>query len=148
VNKGHGRTEKRTLKTTTVLTLGQKWAGMKRGFELTRERTIEGVTTVEVVHGITSLSGQEADAARLLDMTRGHGGIENGLHDVRDVTMGEDASRVRNGSAPQVLAALRNLVIFVVAGEAEPKETRPEVMERMAAFPTQAPQALDLSPLE
>jgi Transposase DDE domain len=148
MDKGHGRTEKRKLRTTTVLTLGQKWAGMKQGFEITRERTIKGVTTVEVVYGITSLSEQEADAARLLGITRGHWGIENGLHYVRDVTMGEDASRVRKGNAPQVLAALRNLVIFVVAEEAEPKETRPEVMERMAAFPSQALHALDLSPLE
>ena len=148
MDKGHGRTEKRKLRTTTILTLGQKWAGMKQAFEIARERTIEGVTTVEVVHGITSLSEQEADAARLLGLTRGHWGIENGLHYVRDVTMGEDASRVRSGNAPQVLAALRNLVIFVVAQEAGPKETRPEVMERMAAFPPQALQALELSPLE
>ena len=148
MDKGHGRQEKRTLRTTTVLTLRQKWAGMRQGFEIARERTIEGVKTVEVVHGMTSLSEEKADAKRLLAITRGHWGIENGLHYVRDVTMGEDASRVRKGSSPQVLAALRNLVIFVVAGEAGPKETRPEVMERMAARPAQALQALDLPQLE
>ena len=148
LDKGHGRVEKRTLRTTTVLTQAQKWKGMKQGLEITRERTIKGVTTVEVVHGITSLSEQEADATRLLELTRGHWGIENGLHYVRDVTMGEDASRVRSGNAPQVMAAMRNLVVFVMAQEAEPKETRPEVLERMAAFPSQALQALDLSPLE
>ncbi len=32
-------------------------------------------------------------------------------HYVRDVTFGEDASQVRTGTAPQVLACLRNLVI-------------------------------------
>jgi hypothetical protein len=30
---------------------------------------------------------------------------------VRDATMGEDASRIRTGSAPQVLAAFRNAAI-------------------------------------
>ena len=30
---------------------------------------------------------------------------------MRDVTFAEDASRVRTGTAPQVLASLRNLVI-------------------------------------
>lgn len=144
MDKGHGRIEKRTLRTTTVLTVGQKWAGLKQGFEITRERTIKGVTTVEVGYGITSLSEEKADATRLLGLIRGHWGIENGLHYVRDVTMGEDASRVRSGSAPQVMAALRNLVIFVVGQEADPKETRPEVMERMAARPAQALQALDI----
>ena len=34
--------------------------------------------------------------------------IENRLHYVRDVTCGEDASTVRSGSAPQVMAALRS----------------------------------------
>ena len=96
---------------TTNLTKHQQWKGLKQGFELTRERTIKGVTTVEVVHGITSLSRQKADAARLLELTREHWGIENGLHYRRDVTMGEDQSRVRKGDAPQVMAALRNSVI-------------------------------------
>ena len=65
---------------------------------MTRERTEKGETTVEVVYGITSLGRERADAKRLLELTRGHWGIENGLHYVRDVTMGEDASRVRKGS--------------------------------------------------
>ena len=131
-----------------MLTLRQKWAGMKQAFELTRTRTIKGVTTVEVVHGITSLSEQQADAARLLELTRGHWGIENGLHYVRDVTMGEDASRVRKGFAPQVIAALRNAVLFVVSLVRSPKESRPEVLSRMAARPDEALQALDLPPLD
>ena len=100
IDKGHGRVEKRTLRTTTILTKGQEWAGLKQGFELVRERTEKGKTTVEVVHGITSLSPERADAKRLLELNRGHWGIENGLHYVRDVTMGEDQSRVRKGSAP------------------------------------------------
>ena len=88
---------------------------MKQGFELKRERTEKGKTTVEVIHGITSLSLQRADAQRLLALTRGHWGIENGLHYRRDVTMGEDASRIRKGVAPQVMAALRNGVLHVLA---------------------------------
>ena len=41
----------------------------------------------------------------------GHWGIENGLHHVRDQTLGEDACRVRRGNTPQVLAAARNLAL-------------------------------------
>ena len=52
---------------------------------------------MEVVHGITSLTPEEANAQRLLELTRGHWGIENRLHDVRDVTLGEDGCRVRKG---------------------------------------------------
>lgn len=97
------------------MTKGQDWAGLKQGFELTRERTIKGKRTVETVRGITSLTAERADAVRLLKLTRQHWGIENGLHYRRDVTLGEDASRVRKGTAPQVMAALRNGVIHALA---------------------------------
>jgi hypothetical protein len=113
INKGHGRIEVRTLRTTTVLTKQQDWAGLKQGFELTRERTVKGEKKVEVVYGITSLGPERADAARLLELVRGHWGIENGSHYRRDVTLGEDASRIRTGSAPQVMAALRSAVIHL-----------------------------------
>jgi predicted transposase YbfD/YdcC len=75
------------------------------------------VTTVEVVYGITSLTEAEANAQRL---PRGHWGIENRLPYVRDVTLGEDGCRVRTGSAPQVLAAVRNAVLHLLAGVEAP----------------------------
>jgi hypothetical protein len=96
------------------VTKTQQWKGLKQGFELRRERTEKGKTTVEVVYGITSLSRERADAQRLLGLTRGHWGIENGSHYRRDVTLGEDQSRVRKGSAPQILAGLRNSIIHLV----------------------------------
>lgn len=72
---------------------------------------IGDAATVEVQYLITSVPPQRAGAAVLLGWVRGHWGIENRLHYVRDVTMGEDANRTRSGSGPQVLAALRNLAI-------------------------------------
>jgi len=45
---------------------------------------------------------------------RGHWRIENRLHYVRDVTFGEDRSRIRSGNAPHIFAALRNLVIPLI----------------------------------
>jgi hypothetical protein len=68
-----------------------------------------------VVYAITSLSFQQARPARLADLIRGHWTIENGLHWVRDVTLGEDASQLRTGTAPQVMASLRNLAIGVLS---------------------------------
>ena len=47
-------------------------------------------------------------------MLRGHWGIENGLHYVRDVTLGEDRCRVRKGSAGAVLAGLRNAALVLL----------------------------------
>ena len=104
------------MRTTTTLTLHQKWPGLAQGFELVRERTEKGKTAVEVVYGITSLTPEEADAGRLLALVRTHWRMENCLHWVRDVTLGEDGCRVRTGSAPQVLAAIRNVVVHLLGG--------------------------------
>jgi hypothetical protein len=109
---------------------------LKQGFELTRERTEKGQTTVEVVHGMTSLPLEKADATRLLGLVREHWHIENRLHYVRDVTLGEDACRVRKGSAPQVLAALRNAVVHLLAGVDAP--SRAAATRRLQARPQEA----------
>ena len=126
-----------------MLTLHQLWPGLAQGFELTRERSEKGKTTVEVVYGITSLRPEEANAARLLALTRGHWGIENRLHYVRDVTLGEDGCRVRKGSAPQVLAALRNGVIHLLAGVEAP--SRAAAIRRFQNRPEEALELLQVA---
>lgn len=67
--------------------------------------------TREVSYAITSVPRSQADAATLLGWHRGHWKIENRLHWVRDVTMGEDSNQTWSSSGPQVLAALRNAAI-------------------------------------
>jgi predicted transposase YbfD/YdcC len=116
--------------------LQEKGSEAKQGFERTRERTHGAKTTVEVVYGITSLSAEEADAGRLLGFVRDHWQIEKGLHYVRDVTLGEDACRVRKGAAPQVLAALRNAVVHLLA-EVE-SDSRPAAIEHLQMRPDEA----------
>ncbi len=66
---------------------------------------------VEVSYLITSAPPTRADATTLLRSSRGHWGIENRLHWVRDVTFDEDRCQVRTPNVPQVLATLRNVVI-------------------------------------
>ena len=65
------------------------------------------------MYGVTSLTFAQASPARLADLLRGHWAIE-ALHYLRDVTFCEDASQLRSGSGPQVMACLRNLVIGVL----------------------------------
>ena len=93
--------------------LGSDWPGCEQVFRLTRVRKTGAKVETEVVLGITSLPRQRAGAKRLLALTRGHWGIENGLHGVRDGTLREDASRIRKGSGPEVMAGLRNIVVFL-----------------------------------
>jgi hypothetical protein len=69
-----------------------------------------GQTTRLVRYFLTSL-GAQVPARQLLRLIREHWHIENRLHSVRDGTLGEDASQVRSGAAPQALAALRNALV-------------------------------------
>jgi predicted transposase YbfD/YdcC len=55
-----------------------------------------------------------AGAGCLLDWWRGHWGIENRSHYVRDVTLHEDACQIYRGDAPQNLAAVRNAIISML----------------------------------
>ncbi len=73
-----------------------------------------GVTKHAVRYGITSLPPAVADAARLLTPVRGHWEIENGVHYVKDETLGEDRSQTRRGQGADVLAILRDTALTVL----------------------------------
>lgn len=113
-----GRIEVRQIKVSTELTgfLATRWPGILQVAQLIRTVTTRhtGKTTQETVYLITTLSPVKAPPERLLALVRGHWSIENSLHYVRDVTFGEDRSRLRTGHAPQMMAALRNLTITLL----------------------------------
>jgi len=111
LDKGHGRRERRTLKATTALNEYLDWPGVAQVGQVESEVVKDGKLTQETRYFITSASRSVADAAQLLKWVRGHWSIENRSHYVRDVTMGEDASRIRKRCGPQVMAALRNATI-------------------------------------
>jgi predicted transposase YbfD/YdcC len=52
--------------------------------------------------------------AQLAAIIRGHWGIEDRLHWVRDLDFDEDRSQVRTASGPRIMASLRNLVITIL----------------------------------
>lgn len=107
----HGdRREVRRLWASTALTGYLDWPGAQQVGKVERRVAQHGEVVRQIRYFITSLA-PALGAARLLALKRGHWQIENRLHYVRDVSMGEDASRVRTGAAPQVLAALRNVVL-------------------------------------
>jgi predicted transposase YbfD/YdcC len=110
---GHGRIEERQLTASGVLFGYSDWPGLNQVFRVERTTTFKktGEQRRDVIHGITSLSEEEADPESLLNLLRCHWHIENKSHWVRDVTFDEDRSQVRCGSIPQVMAAMRNTVI-------------------------------------
>jgi predicted transposase YbfD/YdcC len=76
--------------------------------------TSSGKRSAVVVLGVTSLAAIRADAGDIASHVRKHWRIENKLHYVRDVTYGEDASRVRTRNGPRVMASFRNLAVSVL----------------------------------
>lgn len=107
----HGsRQEVRELTMTTALSGSLDWPGVRPVGRLVRRWDAHGQTGGETRVLVTSL-GAARGPADVLGYARGHWQIENGLHYPRAVTLGEDASTMRTGAAPRVLAALRNAVL-------------------------------------
>lgn len=67
--------------------------------------------SVVIGYYTSSLAVEQHDDAQIEGIIRGHwSAIENGTHYRRDVTLGEDACRVRHRQGAEALATLRNLV--------------------------------------
>lgn len=108
---GHGRREVRRLKVCTVCP-GLLFPHAVQAMEIKRRRTHRKTGKIETktVYAVTSLPPEQASPAQLAELIQNHWSVE-ALHHVRDVTFGEDASRVRTGTAPRAMATLRNLAI-------------------------------------
>lgn len=115
-DKGHGRIETRTLEASIALNDYLDWPGLQQVMKRSSRRVITktGESTETVSYGITSLSPQKADAYTLERLWRGHWTIENRVHYVRDVSMGEDAGRSHCGNIPVALALFRNVILSLL----------------------------------
>jgi len=114
--RGHGRVETRTVSVVSLHPCpdagGEFFPHAAQAIKLVRRRRALGRRkwTTVTVYAITSLTAAQADPVLLARWLRGHWAIE-ALHWVRDVSFDEDRSQVRTSSGPQIMAALRNLVI-------------------------------------
>ena len=112
ISKGHGRIEHRTVSLCTTLDNIPDWPGLQtlirvesqRQFKKGGHPRLETETRYYVAPFIESA---EALAQRI----RGYWGVENKVHYVRDVTQGEDASRIRMQPLPQIFAVARNFAL-------------------------------------
>jgi predicted transposase YbfD/YdcC len=115
--RGHGRAEWRTLKVTAVAA-GIAFPHAAQAIQIRRRRRpLSNGTSrrwpAQTSYAVTSLAAHHATPAQMAQWIRGHWGIE-ALHHIRDVTYGEDASQIRTGNGPQVMATLRNLGIAIL----------------------------------
>ena len=113
---GHGRIEHRTIEVLPAPP-DLDFPHATQAWQITRYRTDQATGTREAhtTYGVTNLPASQTDPAddpaHIAGFLRRHWHIENRLHWVRDVTWGEDGSRVRTGTAPRAMASLRNLAI-------------------------------------
>jgi len=113
-NKGHGRLEIRSIRASSELKGFSDWPGLEQVFEIRRRWRYKGEWHESVRYGVTSLPATIAIPERLLKLKRGHWTIENLLHYVKDVTMGEDQSTVHTNNGPKIMAALRNTAVSLL----------------------------------
>lgn len=94
-------------------TVGQPWPQVRQVCRIERQRIRQttGEVETEVSYAVTSRPAGQANAQALLGFARGHWGIENRLHYVREVACDEDRAQIRTGAAPQTFAAGRNLAL-------------------------------------
>lgn len=110
-DKGHGRIEHRLCYVTDELDWLEyrgDWCDLKSIAMVESRVSVGDKSTTEQRYFISSLP---PNAKELAQAIRSHWAIENSLHWVLDVTLGEDLSRVRKDHAPENMAIVRHIVL-------------------------------------
>ncbi len=108
--KNRGRLETRiaTVHNLNLDLQHDNWDDLKHIVCIKRTTEYKGKTTYETAYFITNA---ELDAMQFNIGIRGHWRIENSLHYVKDVTMREDALRIKKGNAPQNFSVIRSFIL-------------------------------------
>lgn len=138
---GHGRSEQRLIQVIAEVHPRVPFPHARQVARLQRRRRAgrTGAWRTQVVFLITDLTAERADPARLMQLARGHWGIENRVHWVRDVTFDEDRHTLRTGHAATVMATFRNTAITLL------RQARyPNIAAATAAMARRPDRILDL----
>jgi predicted transposase YbfD/YdcC len=121
-DQAHGRKEVREYWYTTDVEWFQdrsKWANLNGFGRVRRVRMVNGKTSEEVTHFISSLATQ--DVARFASTVRAHWAVENALHWVLDIAFDEDRNRARMGHAGENYAMIRGVALNLLKQEKSAK---------------------------
>ena len=115
-NTGHGRVERRVLRVISSAIEYLNWPSVKQIYQIERHVTDKKSrkASCEISYGLTSCSQQKAQPEKLMKWIRGHWAIENGLHYRRDVTMKEDATRMKYPKMARVMSHFNNFIIAIM----------------------------------
>lgn len=116
-DKGHGRLEERHVVSSEALNGYLDWPQVGQVLQRTCTQTRPGKgVSQNTSWAITSLTHAQASVEELGHLWRVHWTIENGVHYVRDETLGEDRGQIAKGHAPHALASRRNAVLSALRG--------------------------------
>ncbi|MCY3880325.1 MAG: ISAs1 family transposase, partial [Rhodobacteraceae bacterium] len=111
VDKDHGRIEIREAVVCHDIDMLQDrhhWPGLQAVGKVTAVRESRGRQSTDTRYFLLS---EKLDPERFLKTVRSHWAVENSLHWVLDVTMGEDSLRNRKDNGPENLALMRKLAL-------------------------------------
>lgn len=89
-------------------TLTQPWLGLSHFVHVHRQRLVKGQLSQVDAYFMSDLNLSAAEFAQGI---RGHWGIENKLHWVKDVVCGEDSNRIRHKSGAVNVAVLGTIAL-------------------------------------
>lgn len=143
VDKGHGRLEVRQIRVSTDLVGYSDWPGLAQVAEVRTRRTIltTGEIQEQVRYLVTSLPPERASPERLLELSRGHWGIENQLFHIKDDSFGEDRHVLQGHASGTNLSALRNTALGLLRGNSRLWHSRDPLTAR-AEYVCACPSAL------
>lgn len=111
LEENKGRSELRHVMVSDCLEgIDEAWQGLRQVIGVHRMVRDKGIVREEMAYFISSRAGNAFLYERGV---RSHWAIENSLHWVKDVTLGEDASEIRRGNAPQNISTLKNISINI-----------------------------------
>lgn len=106
--RGHHRLEKRRVSVGKAPGYFEDWAGATTVIRVERYREYRGEATMQTHWYLSSMEGSAGDfGARI----RGHWGVENKVHYPKDVTFGEDRSRIRTLPLVQMWTIARSFAL-------------------------------------
>ena len=117
INKGRNRVEQRTVEvyTSPQFTHPEKWQDVEAVVQVDRHREVfDTKAKCWKMSDETAfyISTTVVSAEEFCQVIRGHWGIENRNHYVKDVSMGEDRSRIRIN--PHIFAKLRSFALNIL----------------------------------
>ncbi len=118
VDSGHGRIETRRCWScwdVAGVASADDWAQLRSVACVERIRQIGDEVSTERHYYISSLEGK--DAARILELSRGHWGVENQLHWCMDVVFHEDQRRMRKDHSAENYTRLSRIALNLLKAD-------------------------------